>query len=108
MTVYQRRRRFLAGLAVGGLFVLIWGCRSGSVPEGTLQLWTLQLAPKFNPYMTSVIDVWDQRHPDTPVRWTDLPWGSVERKLLDASDRFFMAAFTIECFLKVCRVRSEE
>ena len=84
MTVYQRRRRFLAGLAVGGLSVLIWGCRSGTVPEGTLQLWTLQLAPKFNPYMTRVIDVWDQRHPDTPVRWTDLPWGSVERKLLAA------------------------
>ena len=43
-----------------------------------------QLAPKSNPYMTRVIDVWDQRHPDTPVRWTDLPWGSVERKLLAA------------------------
>ena len=84
MSVYQRRRRFLAGLAAGGLSVLIWGCRSGSVPEDALQLWTLQLAPKFNPYMTRVIDAWDQRHPDTPVRWTDLPWGSVERKLLAA------------------------
>jgi putative chitobiose transport system substrate-binding protein len=27
---------------------------------------------------------WTTLHPEDPVRWTDLPWGSVERKLLAA------------------------
>ena len=84
MIVSLRRRRFLTGLALSGLAVSIWGCRPGSVPEGTLQLWTLQLAPKFNPYMDDVLGSWDKLHPKAPVRWTDLPWGSVERKLLAA------------------------
>ena len=79
-----RRRRFLAGLAFSALSVFIWGCRPASTPDGTLQLWTLQLAPKFNPYMNQLIGEWDTLHPEAPVRWTDLPWGSVERKLLAA------------------------
>ena len=79
-----RRRRFLAGLAFFALTVLILGCRQEIGPEGSLQLWTLQLAPKFNPYMDDVLGEWDTRHPEAPVRWTDLPWGSVERKLLAA------------------------
>ena len=84
MTMSLRRRRFLPGLALSSLSVFIWGCRPGSAPEGTLQLWTLQLAPKFNPYMDDVLRSWDSLHPKAPVRWTDLPWGSVERKLLAA------------------------
>ena len=84
MIVPMRRRRFLAGLVFAALAAVIWGCRQGAGPEGTLQLWTLQLAPKFNPYMDDVLGEWDTLHPEAPVRWTDLPWGSVERKLLAA------------------------
>ena len=84
MIVPMRRRRFLAGLVFAALAAVIWGCRQGAGPEGTLQLWTLQLAPKFNPFMDDVLGEWDTHHPEAPVRWTDLPWGSVERKLLAA------------------------
>ena len=84
MTVLKRRRLFLVGLAAAGLATLGWGCRQATPQAGTLQLWTLQLAPKFNSYMDAVIGRWEQDHPDVPVRWTDLPWGSVERKLLAA------------------------
>ena len=55
MILSLRRRRFLTGLALSGLSVLVWGCRPATAPEGTLQLWTLQLAPKFNPYMDDVL-----------------------------------------------------
>ena len=48
-----------------------------------LELWTLQLAPRFNAYFADVLAHWQQRNPNG-VRWTDLPWGSVERKLLAA------------------------
>ena len=84
MTTFKRRRLVLVGLAVAGLATIGWGCRRPAAPESTLQLWTLELAPKFNPYMTSVIEAWETRYPDVPVRWTDLLWGTVERKLLAA------------------------
>lgn len=79
-----RRRTVLAALLLSGAALLAWGCRPAARTDGPLQLWTLQLAPKFNPYMEEVIGVWDRQHPTAPVRWTDLPWGSVERKLLAA------------------------
>ena len=63
------RRRWLA-LALVSTSLLIGGCRRAAAPEGALQLWTLQLAPKFNSYMEQVIDRWDADHPDAPVRWT--------------------------------------
>ena len=34
--------------------------------------------------MNGVVQSWTADHPEEPVRWTDLPWGSVERKLLAA------------------------
>ncbi len=49
-----------------------------------LNVWTLDLAPRFNTYMRRVIAAWEQDHPGVTVRWTDVPWGSVERKLLAA------------------------
>jgi putative chitobiose transport system substrate-binding protein len=49
-----------------------------------LNVWTLDLAPRFNPYMGRVIAAWEKRNPGVTVRWTDVPWGSVERKLLAA------------------------
>ena len=55
-----------------------------SVGRPGLDLWTLQLAPKFNGYFADVLAHWQQLQPHLPVRWTDLPWGAVERKLLAA------------------------
>jgi putative chitobiose transport system substrate-binding protein len=34
--------------------------------------------------MQAVIRDWEKRHPGVRVRWTDVPWNSVERKLLAA------------------------
>lgn len=72
-------RRELMGSA---LLALLAGCgaRRPSAPE--LQFWTLDLAPKFNDYLRGVIAAWEQENPGFKVRWTDVPWGSVERKLL--------------------------
>ncbi len=75
-------RRSLALLALAGCTLMAGGCRPQSRGDQPLQLWTLQLAPKFNNYMGGVIDAWQEKHPQAPVQWTDLPWGSVERKLL--------------------------
>ncbi len=75
------RRTLLGGAAAAA--ALLAGC----VPPRSkreLQVWTLELAPKFNEYMGGVIAAWERRNPGVSVRWTDIPWGSVERKLLAA------------------------
>ena len=74
------RRDLLLGAAAFGLAA----CAPRNPRSRALELWTLQLAPKFNPYFADVLGDWSRLHPGAPVRWTDLPWGSVERKLLAA------------------------
>ena len=80
MTFRLKRRQLLLGAMAAGLAAC--GRRPGQT--GELNLWTLQLAPKFNAYFSDVLQAWLGQHPGAPVRWTDLPWGSVERKLLAA------------------------
>ena len=80
----KRLRPTLSLLALVGSGVLAFGCRPQPTGDQPLQLWTLQLAPKFNTYMTGVVSSWQADQPEASVRWTDLPWGSVERKLLAA------------------------
>ncbi|QEY33475.1 sugar ABC transporter substrate-binding protein [Synechococcus sp. RSCCF101] len=81
--LFRIPRRMALGLLLG---LLLAGCSGPRSADGRreLQLWTLQLAPKFNDYMAAVLADWEDRHPGTEVQWTDLPWGSVERKLLAA------------------------
>ena len=91
-------RRVALGLALGLALV---GCaaRPGApwagVPLGDklagqkpaqrqIEFWTLDLSPKFNGYLQAVIADWEALHPGVTVHWVDLPWGSVERKLLAA------------------------
>jgi putative chitobiose transport system substrate-binding protein len=81
------RRQALRLLAAPVALALGAGaCARGPRPrEGkVLNVWTLDLAPRFNTYMRRVIAAWEQVHPGVTVRWTDVPWGSVERKLLAA------------------------
>lgn len=83
------RRALLRHLTLGVLALGSAACGVGRsrAPQhpSTLQLWTLDLAPKFSAYMEAVLAAWErQRPPGSPmgVRWTDVPWSSVERKLL--------------------------
>lgn len=84
------RRALLGRLGLTGLALGASACGPALRPRSpvappTLQLWTLDLAPKFTAYMEAVLAAWSlQRPPDSPmaVRWSDVPWSSVERKLL--------------------------
>ena len=84
------RRRFLRHLVLGGLALGSAACGpaqrgAGGRAGSSLQLWTLDLAPRFSGYMERVLAAWEHqrggRRP-TAVRWKDVPWSSVERKLL--------------------------
>jgi len=81
----------LRGLGGVALIVLLacGGCGRGSAPSDSqrprqLTVWTLDLAPRFSPYMGRVIAAWERAHPGVSVRWIDVPWNAVERKLLAA------------------------
>ncbi len=81
------RRQALRLLAAPVALALGAGaCARGPRPDAgkVLNVWTLDLAPRFNTYMRRVIAAWERDHPGVTVRWTDVPWGSVERKLLAA------------------------
>lgn len=60
------------------------GCGRPRVERRQLQVWTLDLAPKFNDTINGAIAAWERQNPEVDVVWTDVPWGSVERKLLAA------------------------
>lgn len=68
------------------LFPLLLALQSCSArpPARQLEVWTLQLSPKFDTYLKGLLDQWEDRNPDIDVRWTDIPWGAVEQKLLAA------------------------
>jgi len=53
-------------------------------PARQLEVWTLQLSPRFDPYLNELVEQWEAGNPDIDVRWTDIPWGAVEQKLLAA------------------------
>jgi putative chitobiose transport system substrate-binding protein len=65
------------------IFLALGGCR-GPQKNPELQLWTIQLSPKFDPLIKAMLLDWESKHPGVKVRWTDLPFGSVERKVLAA------------------------
>ena len=53
-------------------------------PARQLEVWTLQLSPRFDSYLNGLVEQWEAQNPDVDVRWTDIPWGAVEQKLLAA------------------------
>jgi putative chitobiose transport system substrate-binding protein len=83
-----KRRELLRLLALGGGSAALAACgprRPGAGPAGReLNVWTLDLAPRFNGYLQAVIAAWEAENPGVRVRWTDVPWSAVERKLLAA------------------------
>ena len=62
------RRQLLMGSVAAGLAA----CSRSPSQQRSLELWTLQLAPKFNDYFADVLDAWLEYGPPVPVpvRWT--------------------------------------
>lgn len=48
----------------------------------TLNFWTISLSPNFDDYIKGRIKKYQDANPGITVKWTDLPYGSMENKLL--------------------------
>ncbi|RWZ54439.1 sugar ABC transporter substrate-binding protein [Halobacillus fulvus] len=49
-----------------------------------IEFWTMQLQPTFTDYIEGVIADYEEQNPDVTVKWVDVPWGDMEKKILSA------------------------
>lgn len=49
-----------------------------------IEFWTMQLQPQFTPYFTEVNRNFESNHPDSKIRWIDVPWNAMQSKVLTA------------------------
>lgn len=56
--------------------------RAGNSAGGQVDFWTMQLSPQFDDYFKSLFAKFEQENPGVKIRWTDVPWAEMERKIL--------------------------
>ncbi len=49
-----------------------------------VEFWTMQLQPEFTGYFNTLIAQFEQENPAVKVKWVDVPWADMERKILTA------------------------
>ena len=73
-------------LCVAALAGLTVSCSQASETDRIeIELWTLSLRPTFTDYIEAVIADFEELHPDVKVRWVDVPFDAVNRKLIAAA-----------------------
>lgn len=77
-------------------FLLSWliSCGTGAPPAANngqtaggkqeVEFWTMQLQPDFTDYFNKLIAQFEQENPTTKIRWVDVPWADMQRKILTA------------------------
>ena len=57
-----------------------------AIPDGAIEIefWTMQLSPVLDEYITSSIAEFEAEHPGIRVKWVDVAWADMERKLLSS------------------------
>ncbi|MFZ3588974.1 ABC transporter substrate-binding protein [Bacillus sp. DJP31] len=49
-----------------------------------IEFWTMQLSPTFDDYINGVIADFEAENSNITVKWVDIPWGDMEKKILTA------------------------
>ena len=76
-------------------FLLSWlvSCGTGAPPAANngqaggkqeVEFWTMQLQPDFTDYFNTLIAQFEQENPTLKIRWVDVPWADMQRKILTA------------------------
>lgn len=66
------------------LLPLLAALALGPAQAQTLEFWTMQLSPHLDAYVKGLIARYEAAHPGRRVKWVDLPWSEMERKVLTA------------------------
>jgi putative chitobiose transport system substrate-binding protein len=75
----------LLGVMLSWLISCGTGTPTGNnAASGELEFWTMQLSPQFDNYFKPLIAKFEQENPGVKVRWVDVPWAEMERKILTA------------------------
>lgn len=51
----------------------------------TVEFWTMQLKPTFTDYINGVIEDFEAENPGVEIKWVDVPWSDMEKKLLSSA-----------------------
>ncbi|MGP1375338.1 MAG: ABC transporter substrate-binding protein [Almyronema sp.] len=49
-----------------------------------VEFWTMQLQPEFTDYFNELIADFEAENPEISIRWVDVPWADMQRKILTA------------------------
>ncbi|MBW4553133.1 MAG: sugar ABC transporter substrate-binding protein [Aphanocapsa sp. GSE-SYN-MK-11-07L] len=76
----------LVGLLLSWLISCGTPASNNSSTSGAKQVefWTMQLQPKFTDYFNQLIAQFEKENPDVKIRWVDVPWEAMQRKILTA------------------------
>lgn len=66
------------------LFIAAFALLAGTAQGRSLEFWTMQLSPQLDGYMQGLIARYEAAHPGATIKWVDLPWAEMERKVLTA------------------------
>jgi putative chitobiose transport system substrate-binding protein len=66
------------------LLALTIALLGGGASAQTLEFWTMQLSPHLDGYVKGLLKGFEAEHPGVKVKWVDLPWSEMERKVLTA------------------------
>jgi putative chitobiose transport system substrate-binding protein len=79
------RRQFFTYSGLGILSTILSSCfGSKKANSNEIEFWTMQLQPKFTKYFTDAIGQFEQANPGLKVKWVDVPWDGMEKKILAA------------------------
>lgn len=65
-------------------FALLLAWMAPLAQAQTLEFWTMQLSPHLDGYVKGLIARYEAAHPGRKIKWVDLPWNEMERKVLTA------------------------
>lgn len=80
-SIYFKPSLLVGILLVASLFLLL-GCSKSAKNEQTIEFWTIDLHPKFDDYINSLIKEFEEANPTWKVRWIDLPINAIHQKLI--------------------------
>jgi putative chitobiose transport system substrate-binding protein len=79
----------LLGLVLSWLVSCGTGTPTATTGQGAaggqeIEFWTMQLKPEFDGYFNQLIAEFERENPSLKVRWVDVPWTDMEKKILTA------------------------